>query len=158
MIDGLRQVRDADGEQLCALIGGIFAEYPGCVLEPEGQDRDLLALETFTAGTGGEMWVVERDGNVVACCGWSPYADGAIELKRLYVGAPARRQGLGAALTMRVEDVARARGASAIELWSDTRFTDAHRLYEGQGFGRLPETRELHDASNSVEYHFRKQL
>lgn len=39
-----------------------------------------------------------------------------------------------------------------------TRFTDAHRLYERLGYVRSPGTRELHDLSRSVEYHFAKAL
>jgi putative acetyltransferase len=50
------------------------------------------------------------------------------------------------------------RRASAIELWSDTRFLDAHRLYEKRGYVRGPKTRELHDKSKSVEYYYRKAL
>jgi putative acetyltransferase len=157
VIDGLRAVRDDDAEALCALIGGIYADY-GCLLEPDGQDADLLRLATVTAERGGAMWVVERYGDVVGCCGWAPYAGGGIELKRLYVGAAARRQGLGSALVRLVEEAAVAAGADVIVLWSDTRFTAGHRLYEAHGFARQPETRELHDASNSVEYHYAKHV
>jgi putative acetyltransferase len=57
-----------------------------------------------------------------------------------------------------VEVEARSRGVQAVELWSDTRFADAHRLYERRGYTRGPETRTLHDKSNSVEYYYRKYL
>jgi len=154
----LRHVRDDDADALFELIGGIYAEYPGCVLEPDGQDCDLRSLASRCARAGGEFWVVESDGAIRACVGWSPYADGGVELKRLYVGKPARRQGLGGRLVELVERAALGHGATTVELWSDTRFADAHRLYESRGYVRQPETRELHDASNSVEYHYRKQL
>jgi putative acetyltransferase len=38
-------------------------------------------------------------------------------------------------------------------LWSDTRFTDAHRLYRSLGF-RDCGYRELNDSNNSKEYGF----
>jgi hypothetical protein len=57
-----------------------------------------------------------------------------------------------------VEAEAATRGARALELWSDTRFADAHRLYARLGYERLPDARELHDLSHSVELHFRKVL
>jgi putative acetyltransferase len=76
----------------------------------------------------------------------------------LYVAAAARRRRLGARLVGLVEDAARGRGAAAVELWSDTRFHDAHRLYARLGYGRSARTRELHDLSNTVEHHFRKRL
>ena len=43
-------------------------------------------------------------------------------------------------------------------LWSDTRFTGAHRLYERLGYRRLPESRTLGDVSNSVEHGYEKAL
>jgi len=45
-----------------------------------------------------------------------------------------------------------------VHLWTDTRFTDAHRLYERLGYARLDETRALHDRSGTVEYHYRKTI
>lgn len=154
----LRHVRDDDADALFALIGGIYADYPGCVLEPDGVDADLRSLASRCAAKGGEFWVVEDDGQIVACVGWSPYADGVVELKRLYVGKSARRQGLGGRLVDLVERAALGHGVTVVELWSDTRFADAHRLYESRGYVRQPDTRELHDASNSVEYHYRRPL
>jgi putative acetyltransferase len=57
-----------------------------------------------------------------------------------------------------VEREAARNSAAFVELWSDTRFLDAHRLYERLGYTRSPHTRELQDLSNSVEFHFLKHL
>ena len=76
----------------------------------------------------------------------------------LYVHRRWRKRGLGARLVALVEAEASARGAREVFLWSDTRFEDAHRLYERLGYTRAAETRELHDLSNTVEYQFRKAL
>ena len=159
----LRPVRDDDADGVIALVGGVYAEYPGCVLDLPGVDADLTAPRTSIDTKQGDLWVAEDDrGDVVAMCGWAP-VDGAgsappIELKRLYVAEGHRGRGLGRWLAEQVERVARERGAPAVELWSDTRFVDAHRLYERLGFRRLPETRQLHDPSDTTEYHFRKDL
>jgi putative acetyltransferase len=56
------------------------------------------------------------------------------------------------------EREAAAAGAHFIELWTDTRFADAHRLYERRDYIRGAETRELNDVSRSVEFYFRKQI
>lgn len=157
----LRPVRDDDADSVIALVGGVYAEYPGCVLDLPGVDADLTAPRTSIDAKHGDMWVAEDDrGDVVAMCGWAPAADAeaTIELKRLYVAESHRGRGLGRWLAEQVERVALERGASAVELWSDTRFVDAHRLYERLGFRRLPETRELHDPSDTTEYRFRKEL
>jgi putative acetyltransferase len=75
----------------------------------------------------------------------------------LYVGRRWRKRGLGERLAALVEAEAGTRAARSIVLWSDTRFEDAHRLYERLGYARGT-TRELHDLSNTVEYCFRKSL
>lgn len=164
----VRPAQDGDADALRELIGGVFAEYPGCVLDPEGLDADLAAWASYLAEHGGSGWVVVSDtGQVVACVGVTPTtADvpgiaagtGVVELKRLYVGRSARRRGLGGALVGRVEQWGRDHGADAVVLWSDTRFTDAHRLYERGGYRRTGRARDLHDPSNTTEDEFVRVL
>lgn len=153
----VRDARDTDADGLIALIEACYSEYPGCVLDVDGEAPELRGIATAHAEKGGRFWVAESDGAIVGSVGLVP-GDGAFELKKLYVTKEARRLGIGRRLVSLVEVEAMSRGARAIELWSDTRFEDAHRLYERCGYTRLPETRELHDKSASVEYHFRKEL
>lgn len=156
----LRAVRDSDAADLTTLIGSCYAEYDGCVLDPDGVDAWMAAPASVYAAAGGELWVLEGASptGLIACVGWGPAADHGVELKNLYVGAAARRQGLGARFVALVEDVGTARGSTAVELWSDTRFTDAHRLYQRLGYVRTGVERELHDPSDTVEYAFLKRL
>lgn len=157
----IREARDEDAEGLIALIGGVFAEYPGCVLDVDGESPELRAIATAFRGWGGRFWVAEDGGRVVGCVGFKTRSSGPalqVELCKLYVAREARRRGLGGALCELVEAEARARGAELVELWSDTRFLDAHRLYESRGYVRGPETRPLHDLSNSIEFYFRLAL
>lgn len=160
--DHLRPVRDDDAAALADLIGAVYSEYPGCVLDLPGVDADLQAPRTAIEEKRGDWWVAEDDREqLVATCGWAPTEDlhePAIELKRLYVAPSRRGRGLGRWLVEQVEQVARERGCRVVELWSDTRFDDAHRLYERLGYQRLAETRDLHDPSDTTEYQFRKVL
>ena len=154
----VREVRDDDSAALIELIGGCWAEYPGCVLDIDGEEPWLREPATAYRRWSGAMWVAEVDGAVRACVGIKPLSPEVAELKSLYVAAAARRRGLGEQLTRLVEDDARRRGCTRVELWSDTRFADAHRLYERLGYTRLPQTRDLHDLSNTTEYAFAKTL
>ena len=43
-------------------------------------------------------------------------------------------------------------------LYTDTRFTEAQRLYERLGYNRLPGEQKRADASNSIEYLYAKIL
>ena len=159
--DGLdiRPVNEGDTEALVGLVGSVYAEYPGCVLDLDGVDADLTAPRATFDEKGGDLWVLEdADRELVACCGWSPAEPGAIELKRLYVRADARGRGIGAWLVGQVEQVARERGARRVVLWSDTRFAAAHRLYERLGYQPTGETRELDDPSDTTEYRFERHV
>lgn len=158
----LRPLRPDDSDEVIALVGGVYAEYPGCVLDLPGVDDDLPDLADRWAAVGGTGWVVTDDDRVVACVGMAPTTvDGApgAELKRLYVAASHRRRGLGRALVALVESHAqRVHAARAVELWSDTRFTDAHRLYQRCGYAATGQTRHLHDPSDTTEYRFVHRL
>lgn len=155
----IRDARDGDDWDLVGLIAGCWSEYPGCVLDVHGECPELLAIASHYRKAGGRCWVAEERGRVVASVALAPAPDPrAVLLQKLYVARAARRRGLGARLVALVEDEARALGATAVELWSDSRFADAHRLYERLGYERLPGTRDLRDLSRSVEYHFRRAL
>ena len=155
----LRAVRDADADGLIELIGGVFAEYPGCVLDLPGLDADLHQPATTAMATGAGWWVLEEDGRIVATIGAGRLADdGSVELKRLYVAPGHRRRGLARGLVALVEADARQRGATSIELWSDTRFLDAHALYTSLGYAPTGEERDLNDPSNTTEYRFTRRL
>ena len=154
----VRDSRDDDAAGLIELLGGCFSEYPGCVLDVDGEMPQLRAIASTFAEHGGRFWTAELDGTIVACVGIAPVDPSGAELKHLYVAKSARRMGLGTSFVNIVEAEARARGATIVEMWSDTRFSDAHRLYERLGYVRSSKTRELHDLSNSVEYHFSKKL
>ena len=157
----LRDARDEDAEELIDLIGAVFAEYPGCVLDVDGELPELRAIATLFQRWGGRFWVAERGGRVIGCVGLTPSAvapDEGIELRKLYVAKAARKMGLGSALCDLVENTGRDLKKKFVELWSDTRFENAHALYARRGYTKGPQTRDLHDKSASVEYYFRLDL
>lgn len=147
------QIRSADNHdvaEVVRVIKSVYDEY-GFTWEPERYHADLydieqhyaspeaffvavdgiqvlgtVALEVFPAipGVPGTTTFVE---GFWRCCG----ADCSLE--RLYVDPFARRRGVGRALSEFVIETARAAGYRSLELWSDKRFVDAHRLYERLG-------------------------
>ena len=155
-----RDARDEDSWELIGLIAACWAEYPGCILDVHGEEPWLLAPATaHREQGGGRLWVAELDGRLVASVALKPTAEAStVALKSLYVARTARRRGLGERLVSLVETEARARGATFVELWTDTRFHDAHHLYARLGYVHGPHTRELRDLSRSVEYYYRKAL
>lgn len=155
-----RPVADADADGLIALVGAAYAEYPGCVLDLPGIDADLLRPATAAEDAGGRWWVVEAAGaGIVATVGAGPRDEhDDVELKRLYVAASHRRRGLAADLVARVEAHAADLSARRVVLWSDTRFADAHRLYQRLGYVDTGRRRDLHDPSRTTEINFVRRL
>jgi putative acetyltransferase len=160
----IRPVTDDDAEGLIALIGAAYAEHPGCVLDLPGVDADLTAPASSARARAVAWWVGVDAGAVVASVAHGPpvEVDGEegheVELKRLYVAGSHRRRGIASTLTLAVADRAAALGATALFAWSDTRFLDAHRMYERLGFTRSAVTRDLDDPSCTCEAHFRLAL
>lgn len=165
----IRDARDEDALDLIELIGSVFGEYQGCILDVEGELPELRSLATWAAARGGKFWVAEGSDRLLAMGGFTvvesssgpegfaPRGSG-IELRKLYVHRRARTMGLGAKILGLVESAAKERGARYVEAWSDTRFTTAHAFYEKRGYARGPSTRDLHDKSDSVEFYFKKEL
>ena len=155
----IRDARDDDAWDLIGLVAGCWSEYPGCILDVHGEEPELLSIATAFRERGGRFWVAEDAGRLVASVGMAPAPNlAATLLLKLYVARSARRQGLGGTLVKLVESEAAAIGSTAIEIWTDTRFRDAHHLYERHGYVRNGATRELHDLSHTVEYHYLKEL
>jgi putative acetyltransferase len=154
----VREVRDSDAAGLVELIDGCYAEYPGCVLDVAGEETWLLEPATAYRRWQGRLWVVEREGRIVASAGLRPSGPGMAAVHSVYVASKARRQGLATRLLGMVEAEALDREARWIQLWSDARFVEAHRLYAKLGYMRSGGFRERRDLSQSVEYHFVKLL
>ncbi len=154
----IRSAQDDDSENLIRLIGTIYAEYPGCILDVDAEMPELRRPASAAEADDGCWWVVEGERGIVGSVAVVPEETDVVELKKLYVSPNARRRGLGGQLVALAEREARGRRASRIVLWSDTRFADAHRLYARLGYVRAPRTRVLGDLSNTIEYHYSKDL
>ncbi|MEE8259288.1 MAG: GNAT family N-acetyltransferase [Sphingomonadales bacterium] len=153
----IRRARDNDAAGLIDLIGTIFKDYENCILDLADLDKELLTIDTAMRAQGGKFWMATFENRIVGSIGYGLKGD-FVELKRLYVAKDCRGTGLASKLAGLVYNAAGNVGAGAIELWSDTRFIEAHAFYLKHGFEKQPETRDLHDLSNSSEYHFIKKL
>jgi len=155
----IRLVDDGDAQDIFGLIAICYAEYPGCFVDPHDDLPDLRAPSVSYAASGGAFWAVEDErGRICACVAVDFPEAGTAELHRLYVRPDRRGQGLGSRLVRRAESHARQRGAAQMVLWSDTRFTTAHRLYSRLGYTQTGGQRQLADISQSAEYRFEKAL
>ncbi len=141
--------RDQDG--IIRTIKAVFDEY-AFTWDPPGYHADLYDLDAHYSGLGHQFWVYEDASGIVGTVALETHdvIPGTVgttifhedyfracgsdcSLNRLYVHPDARRQGVGHALTQHTVLAARSAGRKIMELWSDKRFGDAHRLYGRYG-------------------------
>ena len=138
----IRRARAADSAAAAAVIRSVYDEY-GFTWDESGYHADLRDVEAAFAA----FFVDELDGRIVGTAGLSQHGS----LERFYVLAEVRGAGVGSALLTAVADEARRRGHAQLEIWSDKRFTDAHRLYQRHG-ARVVGERVHDDPDSSHEW------
>ncbi|MGF1535886.1 MAG: GNAT family N-acetyltransferase [Elainellaceae cyanobacterium] len=131
----VRDWQPADRIPVGRLAETVLAEF-GLDFEPEGADRDALQVEAAYWETGGEFWVVEREGRVLGSGGYHPYSrDGNVaELRKMFLYPEVRGQGLGRFLLRSLEAAAAHRGFLTMRLETATALKGAIALYEGSGY------------------------
>lgn len=132
------QIRDwAEGDRQTAasIIRQVLGEY-GLGWEPEGADRDVLAVESHYLAAGGEFWVVECQGKVVGTGAYYPVHRGekAVEIRKMYLLPETRGKGLGKFLLARLEARISDRGFQQIWVETASILAEAVQLYESQGY------------------------
>lgn len=138
----VRRAVRLDSSAAAAVVRAVYDEY-GFTWDETGYHADLADVAAAYAA----FFVVELNGRIVGTAGLTPGGS----LERLYVLSEARGSGAGSALLAAVVDEARRRGHESLEIWSDKRFTGAHRLYERHG-ARIVGDRVHDDPDASAEW------
>lgn len=146
-----------DTPGVVALIGRVFVEY-GWIYDPPSEVPDLLDFDAHYMAPRGAFWVVTDGERIVGSAGVDRREPGAAQLHRLYLEPGQRGRGLGEALVARVLEWCRAHAIARLELWSDTRFEHAHRLYARLGFRRDGERTLEGDLNDTREYRFERDV
>ncbi len=165
----IRTATNADCEAVVRVISAVFDEY-SFTWDEGDYHADLYDLEGYYAAQGDSFFVAEQDGVVVGTVGLARYpllegVTGQLEeregfirvlgtdcsLERLYVDPNARRSGIGFQLVRHVVDLAKSEARTGMELWSDKKFVDAHRLY-GKFGAKVVGDRICHDPDQSPEW------
>lgn len=165
----IRRATNADIEAVVGVIRPVYDEYH-FEWDPGRYHADLYDLEAAYDQKGDEFYVAEVEGKVVGTVALErfptvpgePFAIvphegylrvGGVDcsLERLYVHPSARRLGVGTACTEFIIALAKADGRTLMELWSDKKFGDAHRLYQRFG-ARVVGERICDDPDESPEW------
>jgi putative acetyltransferase len=132
----IRSWQPDDRQAAADVIKNALAEY-GLGWEPDGADRDVLEVQEYYVDRGGEFWVVEYKGEIIGTSAYYPYpnrGENAVEIRKMYLSAKARGQGLGKYLLGELERSIIAHGYQ--EIWIETAsvLAAAVKLYEANGY------------------------
>jgi len=165
----IRPADNGDVSGVVDVIHAVFDEY-SFTWEEDGYHADLYDLEAHYSAKGHTFFVAEKDGHIIGTIALERFetlpgiagelglVDGFLRvlgcdcsLERMYVHPDSRRCGAGGALIQKVVSTAKSEGRRGMELWSDKRFGDAHRLY-GRFGAKVVGDRVCHDPDQSPEW------
>jgi GNAT superfamily N-acetyltransferase len=118
----------------------LIAELMADLVERYGEaDGTPVAGVEFDPPDGGFL-VAYLDGQPVGCGAWRSHArsEDVAEVKRVYVRAQVRKQGLARTIMAAIEEDARAHGRKRIILETGTGQPEAIALYQALGYERIP--------------------
>ena len=130
----IRQADNRDRDVVTTLVFSVLREY-GLDPDPEGIDRDLTDIEQAYSAQGGAMFVLESEsGTIMGSYGLYPVSDTACELRKMYLLAEHRGQGLGKRMLEDAIAMARRMGFSELVLETASVLVEAIALYKSFGF------------------------
>jgi len=149
------------------VVRAVFDEY-GFTWEEDGYHADLYDVPKHYLDQGDLFYVAVQAGSVVGTVaieffetirgdeveiveGMTRLSTTDCALLRLYVVPAARGQGVGQTLLETARHAGAQRGRKRMEIWSDKRFSDAHRLYQRLG-ARIVTDRVCNDPDESPEW------
>lgn len=105
---------------------------------PDGFDVSEAAGDHQAfGGTTGRFVVARSDGTAVGCGGLQTLADGAAEIKRMWVHPDWRGLGLAGRLLRRLEEEAAVGGHDVVRLDTNRTLTDAIAMYRRAGYQEI---------------------
>jgi len=162
----VRPWSEHDGPEPARIVRAVFDEY-GFTWDENDYCADLYDVRRHYLERGHFFWIAELNEVPVGTAALERFAripdvvtmvDGkkriggaSCSLERLYLVPEARGKGIGAALFEATILKAEELGCARMEIWSDKKFADAHRLYAKYG-AEVVDERILDDPDQSPEH------
>ena len=127
---------DFDAEPAASLVAAMRAEMRAMYDDLDIDAAGMPAAGPQELGPPRGVFLVgcEADGRAICCGGVKALADGACEIKRMYVRPEDRGRGVARALLSALEDAARGLGYSVARLDTGPRQAHAERIYRAAGY------------------------
>jgi DNA-binding MarR family transcriptional regulator/GNAT superfamily N-acetyltransferase len=134
-------IRDADPDDDAAL-ACVGAYYRLLADKVPGTRPDMFTLPLSDAPKyrppHGAFLIAWSDDLPIGCVSLRPLDPGVAEVKRLWINPIARGQGLGRRLMRAIEDRARTKGYTRLQLDTNSALTEAVALYRSDGWTDIP--------------------
>jgi putative acetyltransferase len=133
----LRTASNEDRNEIEQLVYGVLGEY-GLKSDPGKTDSDLSDIQHEYLDKGGTFEVlIDEDKKIVGSVGLYRINPTTCELRKMYLAADLRGQGLGRRLLSHALSKAKELGYSRVELETASVLKEAIALYERYGFRRF---------------------
>lgn len=111
-------------------------EAKDAIGRPPHLNDDLLDIRGCYLDKGDMFWlVIDNDDRVIGCGGYTSLPGGEAKLRRLYIKADKKRQGIGTALLETAEKYLRRQGKTAVQIHLDGReYFESHCFYPKHGY------------------------
>ena len=136
----IREAGPADNLAIRQLILRILNEEYSMALTLAELPDLVNVYETYRINGGGQFWVAEQGDRVVGCIGVMRLGRRDYELRRMYVEAAARGQGLAQCLLDRTHDWARRHDVQALYLETNEQWHAAQHLYAKNGYAPIAQS------------------
>lgn len=136
----IRPIQPSDNETLAKIIRQCFHDFAAPTAGTVYEDPTTDNLYALFQKEKSMLWVAERSGEVLGCCGIFPSENlphGYVELVKFYLSADSRGQGIGKTLMEKSIQSAAEFGYKKLYIESLPEFGTAVSLYEKAGFVRL---------------------
>lgn len=137
----LRPIEPRDDAAIAAVIREVMPSFGAAGEGYAINDPEVEFMSRAYAGPRARYWVVELDGRVVGGGGFAPLEGGGAdtcELRKMYLLPAARGRGFGRELVSLCLSESKRCGFRRMYLETLENMFDARRLYDQNGFSRLP--------------------
>jgi len=147
----LRHASNEDSKDIEQLVFGIIYEY-GLKSDPDNTDSDLFDIQHEYLESGGSFEVlIDEDKKIVGSVGLYRIRPTICEIRKMYLAANLRGQGLGRRLLNHALSKAKELGYLRVELETASVLKEAIALYERYGFRRFDRS-HLSSRCNAAYY------
>jgi putative acetyltransferase len=139
----IRPIAPADDAKIAEIIRTVMPEFGADGAGFAIHDAEVSEMSLAYQRPGAAYFVVEMDGQVLGGAGIAPLDGeaGVCELRKMYFLSQARGLGAGQAMMQRCLDFAASAGYQRVYLETLSGMDAAFKLYERNGFQRLPAAR-----------------